>query len=300
MVICVYLLIAFFLLPLGAFGCSSQKVAAVVNGQVITVQEVDSRMDKLNPQYRSAIGNDKKRLLEDMIMETILVQEAQRRRLDKEPQVQDLLRQAKRQILLGRLLEGIRDSTSVQVTDQEVAQAYEANKASLANPETFRASHVLTDSEERAKKALQQIKGGTSFAEVAQEFSADSSKDNGGDIGFFSKGQVIPEFEEACRNLKVGEVSGVVKSSLGYHVILLTDRKPARERALEEVKDEIRKQLSEQKQKKHVETMVQELRAKAFIRIHEPFASSGSSPAPASAASSPNPNTASTSSTTNP
>ncbi len=262
-------------------GCGSGgKIAAVVNGHVIMEQELDQRMARLNPSYRSALGNDRRRLLEDMILETLLVQEARRRGLDNDPQVRQLFKEARRQILLGRLLEKAKDQESVKVTDQEVTQFYKDNRGSFTEPETFRASHILVDSEEAAKKALERVKSGELFAKVAQELSTDPTKTKGGDIGFFAKGQLIPEFEEASFKLKPGEVSPIVKSSLGYHIILLTERRAARDRPLEEVQDQIRKQLASTRQQRQVESFVQELRAKAQIQILEP-----APPAPAPSSS---------------
>ena len=255
-------------------GCGSQgKVAAVVNGQVITAKEIEARLERLNPATRQAIGNDRRRLLEEMIMETLLLQEARRRGLHQDAQVEQLLKEAHRQILIGRLVESVRQSKAVEVSDEQIAQFYQANKALFREPESFRASHILLNSEEDAKKALARLKGGESFAKLAEELSVDPTKTKGGDIGFFSKGQLIPEFEKACENLKPGETSGIVKSPLGYHIILLAERRGPRERSLDEVKDQIRRQLGAQGQQRQVEAFAQELRSKAQITIREPFAS---------------------------
>lgn len=266
-------------------GCGSGgRIAAVVNGQVITDQEVQARMSRLNPSYRAALGSDPRRLLEEMVTETLLIQEARRRGLDRDPEVQRLLREASRQVLMGRLIEVVRGGQDAQVTDEEVAQFYSLNQTSFVEPETFRASHLLIDSEEAAKKALTRLKGGEPFAKVAEELSLDSTRTKGGDIGTFTKGQLIPEFEAACEKLKPGELSGVVKSPLGFHVILLAERKPPRQKSLEEVQETIRPQLAAQRRQRGVEAFVQDLRAKAQVQIRESAAAP--SPPPSSQASS--------------
>jgi peptidyl-prolyl cis-trans isomerase C len=152
-----------------------------------------------------------------------------------------------------------------------MSRFYEANRRSFMEPETFRASHILVQDQEIAKRALERVKGGEPFAKVAEELSMDPTKTRGGDIGPFTKGQLLPEFEAACEELKPGALSGVVKSPVGYHVILLTERKVPRQRSLEEVRDLIRQQLSSQGQRRNVEQYVQQLRAKAQIKIYEPF-----------------------------
>lgn len=266
-------------------GCGSGgKIAAVVNGQVITDQEVQARMSRLNPSYRTALGSDPHRLLEEMVTETILIQEARRRGLDRDPEVQRLLREASRQVLMGRLIEVVRGGQEVQVADEEISQFYSLNQTSFVEPEAFRASHLLVDSEEAAKKALNRLKGGEPFAKVAEEVSLDSTRTQGGDIGFFTKGQLIPEFEAACEKLKPGELSGIVKSSLGYHVILLVEQKPPRQRPLEEVRESIRPQLAAQLRQRGVEVFVKDLRAKGQVQIRESAAAP--SPPPSSQASS--------------
>lgn len=251
-------------------GCGSGgKVAAVVNSQVITVRELDERMAGMTPAVRQAVGNSRGRVLEQMVMETLLLQEARRRGLERDKQVQQLLREARRQVLFGRLVEVLRGEQTVGVPEEEIAKFYEENRSDFAQPASARASHILVNDEEAAEKALSRVKGGEPFAKVAQEVSVDPSRSNGGDIGFFSKGQVIPEFEEACRKLKPGEVSGVVKSTLGYHIILLTEKREARERPLEEVRDRIRRGLEQQQRQRHLEQVVQGLRSKAQIVVRD-------------------------------
>jgi len=255
-------------LALSVVGCGAgSKIAATVNGRVITEQDVQMRMANLSAQARKALQNDPKRLLEEMITEALLLQEARRRHLDRDTEVRRLLKEARRQILVGRLLEVMRAEQTVEITSEEIAQAYQANVARFTEPETFRASHILTEDEDAAKKALKRVKGGEEFAAVAQELSMDPTRARGGDIGFFRKGQLIPEFEEVAMKLKPGEMSGVVESSLGYHVILLTEHRASRQRPLEETREQIRVQLETQKKQRHVEETLQQLRADAKIDV---------------------------------
>ncbi len=251
-------------------GCGSgSKVAAIVNGQVITVKDMDDRMAGMSPAARQAMGNNRVRLLEQMVMESLLLQEAQRRGLDRDRQVKQLLREARRQILFGRLVEVLREEQPVEVPEEEIAKYYEEHRSEFAQPDSTRASHILTNDEESAKKALSRVKAGEPFPKVAEEVSLDPSRSNGGDIGFFAKGQVIPEFEEVCGRLKPGEISDVVKSNLGYHVIQVTEKRSARERTLDEVQGRIRQALAQQQRQRRLERVVQELRSKAQVVIRD-------------------------------
>ena len=255
-----------------ASGCgSSGKVAAVVNGRVITTKELDDRLTGMGQSAGSLSADQKSRLLDQMVVETILLQEANQRGLSRDAEVSRLLHEAEKQILIGRLLEALRKEKEAPVTDEQVAQFYEANKDKFKQPDSYRVSHILVADAETAKKALDRVKGGEPFAKVAEELSIDPSKSRGGDIGFFTKGQVIPEFEEAAMKLKAGEISGVVQTPLGYHIILLTEQKPAHQKPLEEVKDQIRQGLQGQRGQQAVQSLIQELRSKAQVKIKERF-----------------------------
>ncbi len=255
------------LLAVALSGCGQgSQIAAIVNGQPITTKELDGRMARLNPATRATLGNDKGRLLDEMVTEVILLQEARRRGLDRDPEVRELMKEAQRQILLGRLLEQVGKSQQAAVSDEEIARVYESNKEGMKEPESFRASHILVETEAQAKEALDRIKKGQPFAKVAAELSTDPTKTRGGDIGFFTKGQLIPEFEATCLKLSPGEMSGAVKTALGYHVILLTERRPARVRPLEEVKEQIGRKLASDQKQRSLQDFVQQLRAKAQIR----------------------------------
>ena len=220
---------------------------------------------------RSLTAEQRSRLLDQMVVETVLFQEASRRGLSRDSEVRKLLHEAERQILIGRLIELLRKEKTAPVTDEQVAEFYKANPESFKQPDSYRVSHILVSDSGTAQQALERIKGGEPFAKVAEELSTDPSKSRGGDIGFFSKGQVIPEFEAAAAKLKPGEISGVVQTPLGYHILLLTETKPAYQKTLEEVKDQIRKGLQNQQGQQAVQSVVQDLRSKSRIKIKEQF-----------------------------
>lgn len=253
-------------------------MSAVVNGHVITAKDVDERAASMGSAGRSLTSEQRSRLLDQMVVETVLFQEANRRGLSRDVEVRKLLQEAERQILIGRLVELLRKEKAVPVTEAQVAEFYGANKESFKQPASTRASHILVSDFETAKKALERVKGGEPFAKVAEELSTDPSRSRGGDIGFFSKGQVIPEFEEAAAKLKPGEMSGVVQTSLGYHILLLTETKPATQKPIEEVKDQIQQGLQSQEGQQAVQAIVKELRSKSKIKIKEPFEAPAGSP----------------------
>ena len=159
--------------------------------------------------------------------------------------------------------------TSVSLTDEEVQAYYEANKQQFMNPETAKASHILVEKEVVASDLLNKINAGEmKFEEAASQYSQCPSKEVGGDLGSFGRGQMVPEFEEAVFNMNPGEVKGPVKTEFGYHLIKVEDRIPGGQASLEEVKNDIAKSLTYQKQNEVYTTKVDELKSKYPVKFN--------------------------------
>jgi foldase protein PrsA len=150
----------------------------------------------------------------------------------------------KEQLIINHVREQL--TSDINVTDEEVKKYFDDNKDmfELPAPE-IRASHILVDTEETAKKVLEELENGADFGEMAKEYSKDGTKDVGGDLGFFSKGRMVPEFEEAAFALKPGEISDIVKSEFGYHIIKVTDERTSL--SFEDAKDYIHYNLENAK-----------------------------------------------------
>ncbi len=130
---------------------------------------------------------------------------------------------------------------AIEPTDADLEAYFEKNISRYDTPEEIRASHILVADEETAQEILDQLHGGADFTELAKEHSIDTaSAKEGGDLGWFSRGKMVKEFEEAAFALEVGEISGIVETQYGHHIIQLTDRKPAHTPSLDETKDQVR------------------------------------------------------------
>ncbi len=146
-----------------------------------------------------------------------------------------------------------------EISDERAQEFFEENKESLV---AINASHILLSEEEEAKEVLARIENGEDFAEIAKEESLDSgSAVNGGNLGYFSKGKMIPEFDEAAFALEEGEISDLVKTDIGYHIIKLEDKKDN----YDELKDKI---INMMKHDEFEETVTQ-LRENADVKIYE-------------------------------
>jgi peptidyl-prolyl cis-trans isomerase C len=188
-------------------------------------------------------------------------------------ELEDLIR---RDLIISNLVDK-EVASKTTVSDTEVKKFYDDNIDKFKQGDSIRASHILcgvdpkaTDAEkkkarDKAEELLKEIKAGKDFAELAKANSTCPSKAQGGDLGFFGKGQMVPAFESAAFALKPGEVSDVVETQFGYHIIKVTDKKAASIAKFEEVKDKIHAYLKNMKVQKGVIDYIAQLKEKAKI-----------------------------------
>ncbi len=168
-------------------------------------------------------------------------------------------------------------ASKTAVSEEEAKAFYEANPEASQRPESVRASHILlltnqgkSDAEQlEAISALRsQIVSGEDFSLLAKQHSEDpGSKDLGGDLNYFQRGMMVPEFEEAAFNLEIDQVSGPVKTEYGYHLIKVTDKKEAEKLPFDSIKERIQSYLSDQGRQDAVEALVKDLRDKADVKV---------------------------------
>lgn len=155
---------------------------------------------------------------------------------------------------------------SIEITDDEIKTYFEDNKASFDTPEQVEASHILVEDEETAKEVKKKIDEGGDFAELAKEYSTDTqTKNNGGELGYFSTGQMVEAFDKVAFAMKVDEISDPVKTDYGYHIIKVTGKKEAKEATLEDSKEKIKEALLDQKVQEQASTWLSEATAKYKI-----------------------------------
>jgi peptidyl-prolyl cis-trans isomerase C len=186
------------------------------------------------------------------------------------------------------------NESETKVTPEEVKTFYDNNRAKMSIPERVSARHILIrvspDAPEEEKKAKRTqieslktlIKEGEKFEDVARKYSEDKgSGANGGDLGTFGRGQMVPEFENAAFSLKTNVVSDVVTTQFGYHILLVTEHLPAGERSLEDAKADIEKYLRYAKGQQVTADHIKKLRDAAKIEILLPKPETAAAPAPA-------------------
>ena len=240
-----------------------KKILAKVGQKEITNLDVQSAIQGLDPyqaqQFQTEEGQ--KYVLDDLINQELLYMYAKDNKIDQDEQFRNEMKRVEENVLKQYVINKI--LTSVKLTEEEKKAFYEAQKQSFSKPETANAKHILVDSEEKANDILGKINAGdVSFEDAAKEHSTCPSKNNGGDLGTFGRGQMVPEFEEAVFNMNNGEVSGPVKTQFGYHLIKLENLQAGGESEYEEVRNEIERSLMYQKQSEAYNKELNNLKSK--------------------------------------
>lgn len=247
----------------------NKKVLATVNGREVLEEDVNLLLSGLDPQQATHFNTEegRKRLLEDLIAQELFYLDAIKNGLDKNEafikEAQKMHDNFLKQFAVHNLLKG------VTVTEDELLDFYNENKHMFAEPEMIKTSHILVDDEEQAKEIAKEIKDGLSFEDAAAKYSRCPSNAEGGDLGYFAKGKMVPEFEVAAFDMEMDEVSAPIKSQFGYHIIKLTGRKEESVKTFDEVKSQLNRQLLAMKQQEAYTGRANELKTEYEVIINE-------------------------------
>ncbi len=239
----------------------ADKILATVGTLQITERDVNEFLASLgqrgqmynNPEGRRAI-------LQQLIGNKLLLLDAKRNLFEAEPAFKEQLSRLKDNLLTSYA--GEKAISGVTVNEAETKEYYEAHKAEFVSGETVNASHILVDTEEKAIEIYNEIASGKkSFEDAAKEYSSCPSKDNGGNLGDFGRGQMVPEFDTAVFEMEVGSVTEApVKTQFGYHLIKLNSKSESKETPYEEIKEELKGALLNEKRRKAYESKINQLK----------------------------------------
>lgn len=241
---------------------AEDKVVATINGKPITEADLAVAETEIGSDMGSLPAPQKRMsLLEFLIDNQLFAEAAEGANLgqgaDFETRLQYLRRRALRELYFEKVVKGA-------VTDADARKLYDDQVKLLKPEEEVQARHILVESEDKAKELKEKIKGGADFAVVAKENSKDpGSKEDGGSLGYFGRGQMVPQFEEVVFKLNKGDVSDPVKTQFGWHLIKIEDRRQKQPPAFEVVKDRIVQSMLLQK----AQQSAADLRSKAKIEF---------------------------------
>lgn len=246
------------------------KILATVGERNITSAMVDYVINSLDPQSKQYFTSPsgKKQILNDLICQELMYLDALDNKMNEDADyisaVEDFKASILKQYAINKLM------TTIKVEDADIAAYYEANQANFAEAAQVKASHILVKTEEEINAVVEKLNSGVSFSDVALELSTCPSSAQGGDLGYFGRGQMVPEFDDAVFAMAtIGEVSAPVQTQFGYHVILLTDKKDAQTASLEQAKGDIEKMLLGKKQQDAYIAKAESLKSKYPLVIAE-------------------------------
>lgn len=235
------------------------KILASVAGNPITEEDVArfiAAMGERGAAYNNPDGQ--KLVLEELIASKLFLADAKKNLLEYEDGFKKRLADIKDRLLVDYAMEKLLGK--ITVNDADVKKYYEEHESEMKSGDTVTASHILVDDEETATALLAKIKAGDiSFEDAARENSSCPSKENGGSLGTFGRGQMVPEFDTACFEMEVGELRGPVKTQFGYHLIRLDGKNASESIPFEAVKDEIHRRLVMEKQQATYRSRVNQL-----------------------------------------
>jgi peptidyl-prolyl cis-trans isomerase C len=277
-----YLLAMVLALQANAFA-DNDAVVANIGDQKITVSDFNRMISLLDTEKQQVIENNpqlKESVLTQFIQSMVISKLAREKGFDKRAEVKDQIEFFKNNLLANLY---IRQEVvgKISIPEEDLKKYYDSHKDEFKTPEMVRVRHILIKVDESApekdkkaakKKAegiLKKIRSGEDFAKLAEEVSDDpGSKQKGGELGFFPRGRMVKSFEDAAFTLKPGEVSGLVKTQYGYHIIETEEKKAAAIKPFDEVKENIRQKLIQDQTRSKVVAFIDKAMKDAKAEIH--------------------------------
>lgn len=248
---------ALFVLSLSAYADDSDTpVAATVNGTPITVIERDVQSKQFQARGQSATDEQ---IIEELISLEVMRQEAVKRGLDAAPEIAAEMKIMESRVLANALLTEFTEN--LDLSDTVLKAEYEKQIA-MADAKEFKASHILLEDEAKAREIIAELDAGADFAESAKKYSTGPSGPNGGDLGWFDAGTMVPEFSAAVTAMETGAHSNTpVQTQFGYHIIKLDDTRSKEPQPFDSVKDQIRGMMLNNR----VQEFIEGLRSAALL-----------------------------------
>jgi len=263
-----------------ASAADSSPVAATVNGKGISQRTVDMIVEEGAATGRPDTPESRKAIIDQLALQILLADEAVKKGLDKVPEYVEQMELLTQSALANAYVQDFIENNPV--SDEAIKAEYERIKGTMTGSE-YKARHILVETEAEAKDIIAKLnKDAGAFEKLAKERSKDQgSAANGGDLGWFDLGRMVPEFSDALAKLEKGKFTATpVQSQFGYHVILLEDIRPIEAPPL----DDVSPQLTEQLQQQNLQKLLEELKAGAKIEVTGSAAAAAPEPAAVPAA----------------
>ncbi len=235
---------------------------AVVDGEAIEMAEIKEMLNDMPQLEELSFETIYPNLLEMLVNNKVVMQGAKKAGVLDRPEIKKQLRLAREQIVGQTYLDEL---LRAHTTEEELREVYNREVKNFRREEEIHARHILVKTEKEAQDLIVQLKAGADFADLADKKSLDENTE-GGDLGYFTKAMMIPEFGDAVFDMKKGQLSAPIKTPFGWHVVLVEDKRLANPPAFDEVRDDIERAVMETKLKQ----VLEEERAKLNVQILRP------------------------------
>ena len=258
------------------------EVVATYQGRTLTSGRIAQELERLPAPSRTylAAPDRKRQFVENLALNDLLYAEGAQAGYDKDPEIARQVDDLRKRLVVQRVMR--KYQTPPTITDEQVKAQYDQNPI-LYSTTQVHASHILVKDEDSARQLLAEVKAHPEkFADLAREKSTDTvSAKKGGDLGTFGPGRMVPEFDKVAFALQPGEISDVVKTQYGYHIIMVAERKEGEPKPFDQVKEQIRASLRNKVVQDQVQGHFDELKKAADLKVDENALARVTPPAPA-------------------
>lgn len=239
-------------------------VVARVGGKAVTREEVFDYAEANMGQAAEQLPKEK--LFEiaagQLVTQMVLLQKAKEAGLDEDPEIQEKIERAKNNMLRTEYLKG---EVEDRITEAKLKELYDEQIKKFKGEQEVRARHILVETKDKALSLIEELNNGADFADLAKEHSTGPTQSKGGDLGYFTKGQMVPEFDKAVFAMKKGEYTKEpVKTNFGWHVILVEDLRKQEAPEFEAVKDQLENRLS----RLEIQNVLNDLRESSDVELY--------------------------------
>jgi len=245
-------------------------VLARFDKEVVTVEDYKAALETLPPQLQWAVHQNKDlraKFLDNIVKKRLLVREAKAKGIKEDQEMKRKIAQFRDELILDRYLQ--EELKNIKVTDKEAQEYYQNHKEEFETEKQVRARHILVKEEAQAQKILKELQKGGDFSQLAKKYSIDkATAGKGGELGFFTRKDMVKPFSDAAFSLKPGQFSPVVKTPFGYHIIQVEEVKPAEQKSFNEVKAKIKSQLLQEKRQEAFNRLVAQIEKKWKVETY--------------------------------
>ena len=253
----------------GKIDAADINVVASIGNETITAEEFKEIVRHIRTEgntqqvLETMTPEGRRRLLDRLIEQKLFALEAERQGLPQDPIIQMAIQAAVEKVLARYFLQ--KRLFALDLDDGQLKQYYRKNRQNFQTENRVKARHIVTRTKREAEEALNRIRAGAEFSLTATQINIDRSKTTGGDLGWVKRGVMVKPFEDALFSLRPGQVSGIVETSFGYHIIKVEKIDPGRVKPFETVKDDVRRRMIDQQ----IVRLKNELIKKYPVRIND-------------------------------